>query len=108
MVTSHLTACADPPRPAIKPTVSRSVLSVRPATVTKHPSFASASAQARPIPVPPPVTKALFPSNGLAIVVHLPLGRADLVAPWDVGVRDGGLRQRASMPPSAMNAAPVI
>jgi hypothetical protein len=65
MVTSHVTACADPPASAIDRTVSFSVLSVRPATVTKHPSAASACAQARPMPVPPPVTNARFPSKQL-------------------------------------------
>jgi hypothetical protein len=36
---------------------------VRPATTTKHPSAASASALARPMPVPPPVMKARVPPS---------------------------------------------
>src|SRR5450759_5962227 len=51
----------------MRPTVSFSVVSVRPATVTVAPSEASVSAAARPMPVPPPVTNATLPSSSLDI-----------------------------------------
>jgi hypothetical protein len=62
-VMSATTKRAEPPAASIRRTVSFRVSSVRPVTVTRAPSAASARALARPMPLPPPVTSAVLPAN---------------------------------------------
>ena len=62
-VTSPLAVAASPPPSPIFAAVSSALDSLRSATTTRAPSRANASADARPIPDPPPVTRATFPSS---------------------------------------------
>src|SRR5437773_3752867 len=60
-VTSHRTASARPPRASIMRAVSWLPCSDTSATTTLAPSWANASAAARPMPLAAPVTNATFP-----------------------------------------------
>src|SRR5712691_10309986 len=66
--TSVGTPSAFPCRPSISPTTACSGSGRRPATTTANPSLARAIAEALPIPLPPPVTRATFPFELMPIV----------------------------------------
>lgn len=67
--TSPVTASALPPRSSISRTVSSSGSLRRPATTTRAPSSAKASAIARPMPEPAPVTRAVLPVKRLLVMI---------------------------------------
>ncbi len=68
-VTSVRTNIAVPPASWIMPTVSLPPASSMSATTTDAPSAANASAVARPIPEPAPVTTATFPCTSTGGIV---------------------------------------
>src|SRR5579863_749035 len=70
LATSSAKAAACPPAAAISAATSASFASLRAASATVAPAFASSSAHARPIPCDAPVTSAILPFKS-AIDFHL-------------------------------------
>lgn len=70
--TSAVNAAAVPPSFPIRATVSSSGAAVRPAATTEAPSAAKASATARPMPEPAPVTRTVLPVKRVVMMMTPP------------------------------------